>query len=302
MLKRLFFTSVVILFFALNSSAQDLFCRVSVVHPQIQTSDERIFKALEKQIQEFLNNRKWAADNIQPQERIEASITINVSNWDGNSRFEATAQIQSSRPVFGASYNTPILNINDKDWNFDYQELQALEYNESGDNNNNLALLLAYYANIIVGLDYDTFSLEGGTQYFNKAQTVLNNAQNSIYAGWKAYENDKNRYWLTENLLNNIFKPVRDMNYMYHRRGLDLFYSNIDKGRTDLLTSLTTIERAYNERPTGFLFITFFTAKSDEIANILQKADPAMRLKVLPILKTIDPVNYNKYEQVASAK
>jgi hypothetical protein len=298
MVKRLL-PAIIIILFTLNASAQDLFCRVSVVHPQIQTSDERIFKVLEKQIQDFLNNRKWSADNIQSQERIEASITINVTSWDGSSRFEASAQIQSSRPVFGASYNTPVLNINDKDWNFDYQELQALEYNEGGDNNNNLALLLTYYANIIIGLDYDTFSLTGGTIYFNKAQSVVNFAQNSIYAGWKAYENNKNRYWLTENLLSSIFKPVREMSYNYHRRGLDLFYSNIDKGRSDLLTSLTTVERAYNERPTGFLFITFFSAKSDEIANILQKADPAQRNKVLPILKTIDPANYNKYEQMA---
>ncbi|SMO83690.1 type IX secretion system protein PorD [Solitalea koreensis] len=302
MAKRLLFVAITLLGFTLSAIAQDLYCRVSVVHPQIQTSDERIFKALEKQIQDFLNNRKWAIDNIQPQEKIEASITLNVSNWDGNSKFEATAQIQSSRPVFGASYNTPVLNINDKDWNFNYQEMQSLEYNESGNNNSNLALLLTYYANVIVGLDYDTFALEGGTSYFNKAQNVVNNAQNSIYAGWKAFESNKNRYWLAENLLNNTFKPVRDMSYTYHRRGLDLFYSNIDKGRTDLLTSLTTIERAYNERPTGYFFIVFFTAKSDEIANILQKADPTQRLKVLPILKTIDPANSNKYEQVAAAK
>ncbi|MCO4294727.1 DUF4835 family protein [Solitalea sp. MAHUQ-68] len=297
MLKQILIPFLGAVLLSVNSFAQDLNCRVSVVFAKVSTQDTRIFQTLETQITNFINGKKWANDNIQPQEKIEASIIITVNNWDGSSQFDASAQIQSSRPVFGTSYNTPVLNIQDRDWKFTYSELEALEYNENSPNNSNLAMLLAFYANIIVGMDYDTFSLDGGTPYFAKAQNVINQAQNSPYAGWKAFENNTNRYWLSENLLNSIFKPVRDASYFYHRKGLDIFNGNIDKGRVDLLNSLLLLERPYRDKPTAFIFLVFFTAKNEEIAQILQKADQTQKNKILALLKTVDPSNYSKYEQ-----
>lgn len=296
MLKR-FLLGVIGVLTTLSSFGQDLNCRVSVVFAKVSTQDTRIFQTLETQITNFINGKKWSNDNILPQERIEASIIITVNQWDGSSQFDASAQIQSSRPVYGTSYNTPVLNIQDRDWKFTYSELETLEYNENSPENSNLAMLLAFYANIIVGLDYDTFTPEGGTPYFTKAQNVVNLAQNSIFPGWKAYENNTNRFWLAENLLNSMFKPVRDMSYIYHRRGLDTFNANIDKGRSDLLNSLLLLERPYRDKPTAFIFLTFFTAKNEELSQILQKADPTQKAKILAVLKTVDPSNYGKYEQ-----
>ncbi|UKJ08491.1 DUF4835 family protein [Solitalea lacus] len=297
MLKRIIIPLFGALLLSFSSFAQDLNCRVSVVFAKVSTQDTRVFQTLETQITNFMNGKKWANDNIQPQERIEASIIITVNNWDGSSQFDASAQIQSSRPVYGTSYNTPVLNIQDRDWKFTYSELETLEYSENSSNNSNLAMLLAFYANIIVGMDYDTFSLEGGTPNFTKAQNVVNQAQNSPFVGWKAFENNTNRYWLAENLLNGMFKPVRDANYVYHRKGLDAFNSNIDKGRGDLLNSLLLFERPYRDKPTAFIFSVFFTAKNEEIAHILQKADITQKTKILAVLKNVDPSNYSKYEQ-----
>ncbi|QEC54015.1 uncharacterized protein DUF4835 [Anseongella ginsenosidimutans] len=274
--------------------SQDLYCRVQVSHPQIQTSDNSIFQSLQQAITDFMNNRKWTSDVFAPQERIEANIIITVSEWDGNTRFKASAQIQSYRPVYGTSYNSLVFTVNDENWEFNYSEQKPLEYALTGQNEN-LSLLLAYYANIIAGIDYDTFSNQGGSRFFLRAQNIVNQAQNNGSTGWRSFENTRNRYWLAENLLNTELKPIRELMYIYHHQGLDTFFENMPQGRSTLLENLELLRQANQNRPSSMLLQLFFTAKSDEIANILKQAAPGERSKAINLLVEIDPSNAEKY-------
>lgn len=274
--------------------SQDLFCRVQVSHPQIQTSDNSIFQTLQQSITDFLNNRKWTSDVFAPQERIEANIVITISEWDGNTRFKASAQIQSYRPVYGTSYNSMVFTVNDENWDFNYSEQKPIEYALTGQNEN-LSLLLAYYANIIAGIDYDTFSDQGGSRFFLRAQNIVNQAQNNGSSGWRSFENTRNRYWLAENLLNTELKPIRELMYIYHHQGLDTFFENMPQGRSTLLENLELLRQANQNRPSSMLLQLFFTAKSDEIANILKQAAPGERSKAINLLVEIDPSNAEKY-------
>lgn len=274
--------------------SQDLYCRVQVSHPQIQTSDNSIFQSLQQAITDFLNNRKWTSDVFAPQERIEANIIITVSEWDGNTRFKASAQIQSYRPVYGTSFNSLVFTVNDENWEFNYSEQKPLEYALTGQNEN-LSLLLAYYANIIAGIDYDTFSNQGGSRFFLRAQNIVNQAQNNGSTGWRSFENTRNRYWLAENLLNTELKPIRELMYIYHHQGLDTFFENMPQGRSTLLENLELLRQANQNRPSSMLLQLFFTAKSDEIANILKQAAPGERSKAINLLVEIDPSNAEKY-------
>lgn len=290
-------TIVLLPFFLLlicAAKAQDINCRVQVSHPQIQTSDNSIFQSLEQAINDFLNNRKWTNDVFAPQERIEANMIITVSEWDGNSRFKANAQIQSYRPVYGTSYNSLVFTVNDENWEFNYSEQKPIEYALTGQNEN-LSLLLAYYANIIMGIDYDTFSPQGGSRFFLSAQNIVNQAQNNGSPGWRSFENTRNRYWLAENLLNTELKPIRELMYIYHHKGLDTFFENMSNGRSTLLESLELLQQANDNRPSSMLMQLFFTAKSDEIVNILKQAAPGERSKAINLLSETDPSNAEKY-------
>lgn len=279
---------------ALPSFSQDLYCRVQVSHPQIQTSDNSIFQNLQQAITDFLNNRKWTNDVFAPQERIEANIIITVSEWDGNNRFKASAQIQSYRPVYGTSYNSLVFTVNDENWDFIYSEQKPIEFAQTGQNEN-LSLLLAFYANIIAGIDYDTFSNQGGSRFFLRAQNIVNQAQNNGSTGWRSFENTRNRYWLAENLLNTELKPIRELMYIYHHQGLDTFFENMPQGRSLLLENLDLLRQANRNRPSSMLLQLFFTAKSDELTNILKQAAPGERSKAINLLVEIDPSNAEKY-------
>lgn len=300
-------TILLLLFLAapISSIGQDLYCRVQVSHPQIQTSDNSIFQNLQQAITDFLNNRKWTNDVFAPQERIEANLIITVSEWDGNNRFKASAQIQSYRPVYGTSYNSLVFTINDENWDFIFSEQKPIEYAQTGQNEN-LSLLLAFYANIIAGIDYDTFSSQGGSRFFLRAQNIVNQAQNNGSTGWRSFENTRNRYWLAENLLNTELKPIRELMYIYHHQGLDTFFENMPQGRSLLLENLDLLQQANRNRPSSMLLQLFFTAKSDEITNILKQAAPGERSKAINLLVEIDPSNAEKYrsantEQTGSA-
>src|SRR3546814_3720243 len=168
-----------------------------------------MFQSLQQEITDFMNNLKWNSYIFSPEERIEANIVITVSEWDGNTRFKASAQIQSYRPVYGTSYNSLVFTVNDENWDFNYSEQKPLEFIQTGQNEN-LPLLLAYYANIIAGMDYDTFSSLGGSRFFLRAQNIVNQAQNNGSTGWRSFENTRNRYCLAENLMNTELRPVRD--------------------------------------------------------------------------------------------
>ena len=284
--------------FLITSAAlysQDLNARVQILAPQIPNSNKRILDILETSMKEFLNGRRWTADALQPQERIDCNFVITITDWDGSSNFKAEAQIQSNRPVYNSSYSSTLLNISDRDFGFSYSEGQALDFSDQN-YISNLSSLLAFYACIITGMDYDTFSKFGGSPYFQKAQTVLNNAQNAPNTGWKAFENLRNRFWLIENLTNKTYNPIRESLYIYHRDGLDIMAENQSKGRKAVLSVLPQLQKIDKQKQGSILNQIFFTAKSDEIVNILSSADSQDKIKAFNILSEIDPANTLKYE------
>jgi hypothetical protein len=277
------------------AEAQDLNARVQVLSPKIQTTNRRVFIALETAIKDFLNGRKWSADQIAPAEKIDCNFVINITQWDGANALSAEVQVQSSRPVFGSNYNATLLNINDKDFDFNYTEGQILDFNDQLFQSN-LSSFFAFYAYIIVGLDYDTFSKRGGSPYFDHAQAIVNAAQTSAYKGWKAFDSNHNRYWLAENLNNNVYNSLRDFSYTYHRLGLDVMASNADEGLKAITAALPSIAQIDRQRTGAFLPQVFFTAKSDELLQVLSKATPQEKAQAYQTLSTADPANGTKYQ------
>lgn len=290
---------IVLLLLSLKSIGQDLNCRVDILSPQIQSAEKnRVFENLKRDILNFMNSRKWCDDRIQGQERIDCALIMNISSWDGNSKFQATTQVQSTRPVFGSTFSTTVLNTNDRQWAFTYTEGQPLDYAESG-LNQELPNLLAYYAELIVGMDYDTFSLQGGTPYFLKAQNIVNQSQNSSSNGWRAYDDIRNRYWIIENLLSPELRGFREGIYIYHRKGLDQMSQNLDKGRAEIASIFPGLKEAVSAKPNSMLAQLFFLSKADELVNIFSRSqDPQQRTTVSATLQELDPSNGSKYQQI----
>lgn len=296
-------TLIIILFqiFITNTFAQELNCQVQVYSNQIEGSDKRIYETLQKALYEFMNNRKWSNFSLKQEEKVECSIMINITERVSTEDFKATIQVQSRRPIYKSSYNSVMLNHMDKDFAFKYIEFQPLDFIENTFTSN-ITSVMAYYAYIILGFDFDSFSLYGGTPYFEKAQTIVSNAQNAPESGWKSFESQKNRYWLVENLLNKIYSPVRDCIYNYHRKGLDLMSDNAESARNVITSSLEMIQKSYREKPGNYLTQIFFDAKADEIANIYSQASPMDKTKATAILREVDPTNAAKYRKITEAK
>jgi len=287
--------------FSFCGYSQDLNARVQILSPRIQNTNKRPLEVLETAMTDFLNNKKWSETQLQPQEKIDCNFVITLTEWDGSSNFKGEAQIISSRPIFGSTYNSTILSLNDKNFDFNYSEGQPLDF---ADQNfiNNLSSLLAFYAYTIVGLDEDSFSKLGGSKYFTKAQDVLNNAQNAPYSGWKAFEGLRNRYWLIENLNNKSYLPLRELLYTYHRQGLDLMSDNINKGRKNIAEALPLLSELDKQKQGAMLNQVFFSAKAEEIVGIFSKSDPIERTKIYNILADADPANITKYEALRTGK
>lgn len=291
---------VLMLFFAFHSDAQDLNARVQILSPTIKNTNKRPLEVMQQAIGEFLNNRKWSEFELKSQERIDCNFVINVTGWDGSSNYKCEAQILSSRPVYGSSYNSTILSVIDKNFEFTYTEGQPLDFSDQNFQNN-LSSLLAFYAYVIVGLDADSFSKLGGTVYFDKAQTVLNNAQNAPFTGWKAFENLKNRYWIIENILNKTYLPIRNLLYTYHRLGLDIMSEDPNKARKNMAGSIIGLGELDKQKQGYILNQIFFSAKGDEIVDVFSKSDPLERTKIYNALVDADPANTSKYEALKKA-
>ena len=276
--------------------AQELNCTVNVIAPQISNVDVSRFDALEDGIREFMNGRRWTNDNFEFEERIECTLQLTVSEAIGSTVFKGSMQVQSSRPVFNSDYNTPVLLVNDGDIQFEWLDNSTILFNP-GQHRDNLSSLLAYYAYMMLGMDYDTFSLEGGTPHFLQAQAIVANAQNAGERGWKASQGKQNRYWLVENHLSQTFRPVRICLYNYHRKGLDVLFEDIEGGRLTLAESLIDMRSTNRIRPGSYNIQVFFLSKSDEIIHIFSPAPDAERGRLLPILKQLDPGNIQSYDQ-----
>ena len=277
------------------AKAQELNSRVQILAPNISNINKKNLEVLQNNIKDFLNNNKWTNTTYLAQERIECNFVITITGWDGNSNYSAEAQIQSSRPVFGSSYYSTILNINDKDFDFNYNEGQSLDFSDQN-YISNLSSLLGYYAYTIIGLDKDSFSKLGGTQFYARAQNVLNVAQTAGNKGWKAFDGLRNRYWLNENLLNNGFKELRVFIYDYHLNGLDLLQENPTNGTKKIISILPTLQQMDKQKLGSIFPNAYFSSKAEEITNVLSLADPLDRIKAYNLLSDIDPANISKYE------
>jgi hypothetical protein len=281
-------------------SAQELNCAVQVVAPTIQgTTEKRIFESLKTSVFEFMNNTHWTKDNFGAQERITMSILINITDELAVDQFKGSIQIQTNRPIYKSSFNATMMNYSDNDFQFNYIEAQPMDFIETTFGNN-LTSVLAYYAYIAIAMDYDTFSLNGGTPYYQKAQQIVNNAQNAAEHGWKAFEStsQKNRYWLVENAMNSTFSPLREAQYKYHRQGFDMMSTDITAGRNSVYDALLLIQKVYQEKPASFNLQVFFSAKSDELVKLYSGAFAEEKAKAVALLKAIDPANSNKYDKI----
>jgi hypothetical protein len=224
-------------------------------------------------------------------------MQITINERVSNDEFKGTIQISARRPVYKTSYYTPLLNYNDENFQFRYIEFQTIEFNETA-TNPNLASVLAYYAYVILGMDYDSFSPMGGSPFFQKAQTIVSNMQNSPERGWRAFESTRNRYWLSENLNNPVFKPLRSFNYEFHRKGLDIMTEKKDDAISAIATSIEALKPLHNDKPGSFLMQTMLYSKSDEIVSIFSGAFPDVKTRMLNVLNEIDPANGTKYQAI----
>lgn len=278
--------------------AQELKCRVIIDSERIQVSDPRIFDDMTRAFTEFMNDQKWTQDEFNPEERINCNLILTLDPEQSDptiGKFSASIQILSSRPVYNTNYESILLNFADRDWIFEYVQSQPLQFNESIFMSN-ITSLLAYYAYIIIGLDYDSFSELGGEEHFKKAFQVVNNAQQSGYVGWDQFNSVRNRYWLIENLLNPQLEPVRKAYYKYHRLGLDQFQDDPDAARTEIFNSIKLLQNANAARPRSILTIGFMDAKSSELADIFSEGNPSERRNAYNLLTNIDPTKSDEFK------
>ncbi|MEP7262848.1 MAG: DUF4835 family protein [Bacteroidota bacterium] len=278
--------------------AQELNCTVNVISPRIQGSDKKIFTTLQQSIIEFMNSTKWTNDKYRTEEKIDCNIQIEVTERTSTDEFKGTLQITSRRPVYKADYNSPILNVKDNDFNFRYIEFQTLEFNESGANQN-LVAMLAYYAYLVLGMDYDSFSSLGGTPYFQKMQTIVANMQNAPESGWRSFEpNQRNRYWISENINNPVYRPIRTMFYAYHRNGLDVLQDKKDEGLRAIAASVEGLKKVHAEKPISPFMQLVFDAKADEVVNMFSGAPNEIKAIAKETLDEINPSNSGKYLKI----
>ena len=291
--------SIVLILFVclgLNGFTQELNCNV-VVNAQ-QTGDENlpVFKTLEKQLTEFINNTKWTDKTFAPQERINCSMVINISDYSGEA-FQGNIQVQSSRPVYGSSYSTPIYNFNDKDFVFRYLEFQDLNFSPT-QFESNLISVLAFHVYMVLALDADSFSEKGGDPYYKQAQIIANYSQQQNYKGWKLEDGLQSRFALIDNVLSPTFKEFRDVMYTYHRKGLDIMSDKAKDGKENIVAAIKQFETMNKRRPNSFLLRTFFDAKADEIEQIFSDGPSIDIVSMKETLQKVAPTYTGKWRNI----
>ncbi|MBL7751356.1 MAG: DUF4835 family protein [Chitinophagaceae bacterium] len=302
-MRKIFFLFFLIT--ALQAQSQEIRAKVTVLSNRISTQvDKKIFTTLQGALTNFINSRKWTTDNFQAQERIECSFLINLDKVLSPNVYSASLTIQAARPVYKTTYISPLVNFQDDNFAFKYQEFQPVEFNENRVQGtdpyvSNLTAVLAYWINIILGMDYDSFSPRGGEIYFQKAQNIVNNAPESgDISGWKNYESLRNRYWLAENLNNNRFALIHDALYTYFRTGLDMFYDQEEEGRTGVLNSLNYLQTVQSENPGSMILQFFFQGRSTELIRIFSKADQESKDRAKALLVKLDAANNQAYKEL----
>ena len=288
---------IVSLMFTLSSVSQELNCEL-VVNAQLTGNENvQIFKTLETQLQEFINNKRWTNKTVAPQERINASIFINVENYDGD-RFKASIQVSSSRPIFNSSYESPIYNFNDRDFNFQYLEFQNLNYSPT-QFESNLVSVLAFHVYMILGMDADTFELKGGQEYYDQARTIVGYSQQNNGVGWQPPRGgSQTRSALLDNIMSPTYKEYREVLYNYHRGGLDNMHENPKKGKQLVSNALLSFQTMNNRRPNSFILRVFFDAKAEEIEDVFSDGPSVEIDGLLTTLSKIAPMHASKWRNI----
>jgi hypothetical protein len=303
MLKKIYSVLFCLLLLGTNTIAQEFNCTVKVMSNAIVSEDKKVFSTMEKAISDFINTRKWTNDEFDIQEKIEVNLLINLTGKTSEKDvYNATINIQASRPVYNTSYTSPLINYLDRDVHFRYSQFTPLQFDDnrvvgSDAKASNLTAILAYYMYLVLGLDYDSFSPEGGNAYFKKAQHIVNNApeENGI-VGWKPVENNKNRYWIIDQLLSPRFSDLRSYWYSMHREGFDKLYNKPEEGNAKILSGISRLGKLNKENPSSILLQFFFNAKSDELIRIIAQLPREQRGQYTSILAQIDVPNAAKYQ------
>ncbi|HEY8897960.1 MAG TPA: DUF4835 family protein [Niastella sp.] len=304
MCRKIVYTLCLMVMAPVLLSAQELKARITVNTQALSTpADKKAFQTCQAALNNFLNNRKWTKETFQNNEKIVCNFLLMITEAQGGNIYKAKLTVQAARPVYNTNYECPLINFIDENVTFKYVEYQSIEFNENRVSGSdpvvgNLPAILAYYVYVIMGLDFDSFSLRGGDPYFQKAMNIVNNApEGRDISGWKAFDGLRNRYWLTENLTNNRYNLMHDAIYSYYRLGMDYMYENETEARSAVLNSLSLINTMNNDIPNTMIVPFFFQGKATELIRIFKRATPEDKQKAREILQKIDISNSNTYKQ-----
>jgi hypothetical protein len=301
---RLFFILSFILGFQCIK-AQELQARFTVIANRVSNQvDKKTFQTLQTALTNFVNNRKWTSDVFQPQEKIRCNFLLTIDQELGNNQYKASLTVQAARPAYNSSYLSPIINFLDNEVTFKYIEFQPIEFNENRVQGSdatiaNLPAVIAFYANLILGMDYASFSLRGGDPYFQKAQYIVNNApEGGQISGWKAFDGLRNRFKLIEGLVDNRFALMHDAIYAYYRSGLDNFFDKEKEARIGVLNALNYLNTINRENPNSMIIQFFFQGKSNELVKVFSKAEGDLKVQARDLLVKLDVTNTNVYKEL----
>lgn len=299
MLKKLLF--IFILGIVKSVNCQELNCQVSIITDaklEVTTTEKQALDQLEEVIFEFMNSTKWTKDKFNIEERINCSVQLQITNIPTMGTFSGSIQVLMSRPAFNSNYNSLVFNFMDENVVFSYSRNTPLYYAKNAFRDN-LSSILSFYALFMIGMDYDSFSPNGGTPFYTEAQQIVSNAQTSGAAGWKASETGKrNRYWLVDNALQQLFQPLRDCNYAYHRKGIDNLHDNKEDGIKEIYKALLKLKPVVQTRPNTVNIINFVYCKTDELKSLLSESDTKQKTDFVNLLKRLDPGNSSKFQAI----
>jgi hypothetical protein len=304
-MNKKFLVGVVLILSAFFAQSQELQARITVLSDKVSSQvDKKVFQTLQAGLNNFINNRKWTGDNFLTSEKIDCSFLINIDERTGDNLYNATLTVQAARPIYSTTYESPLINFQDNSFTFRYVEFQPIDFNEnriqgSDPQTANLTATLAYYVFIILGMDYDSYALRAGDQYFQKAWNIVNNApEGGGIKGWKQFDGLRNRYFLAENFNNSRFAIMHDAIYTYYRMGLDNFYDKEDDARKNILNCLNYLNSIDTEIPNSMPIQFFFQGKSTELIKMFSKANPDIKKRARDLLIKLDVTNSSAYKEM----
>jgi hypothetical protein len=296
---------IAMLFVMHVAGGQELQAKFTVISNRVSTQvDKKTFQTLQTTLTNFVNNRKWTPDVFQPQEKIHCNFLLNIDQDLGSNLYKATLTVQAARPAYNTTYLSPMINFQDNEVVFKYIEFQPVEFNDNRVAGNdasvaNLPAVIAYYINLIIGMDYASFTLRGGDPYFQKAQYIVNNApEGGQISGWKAFDGLRNRFKLIEGLVDSRYALMHDAIYSYYRTGLDKFFDKEMEGRVGVLNALNYLNMVNGENPNSMIMQFFFQGKSNELVKIFSKAEGSMKNQARDLLVRLDITNTSTYKEL----